>query len=79
MTINSDKYICFKEDKDNQSIVKWIEVEQGQLKDMTLKSQAQSVILHPEEFVMTLKANTDNQLGHFVQIFNMEKKKKLNS
>jgi len=46
---------------------------------MTLKSQAQSVILHPEEFVMTLKANTDNQLGHFVQIFNMEKKKKLNS
>jgi hypothetical protein len=60
-------------------VVKWIEIDKGTLENMTLKSQAQSVILHPQEFIMTLKANTDNQQGHFVQIFNMEKKKKLSS
>jgi len=51
-----------------------------ELKDMPLKAQATSVILHPSQLVITLKANTnENADGQFIQIFNLDKKKKINS
>jgi len=61
-------------------LIKWVELRNNnQIKEMPLKSQAQTVILHPDEMVITLKAETEGKDSHFIQIFNLTRKKKLNS
>mmetsp|Transcript_26925 Transcript_26925/g.59170 ORF Transcript_26925/g.59170 Transcript_26925/m.59170 type:complete len:91 (-) Transcript_26925:4893-5165(-) len=61
-------------------LVRWLELQNNfAVKELPLKSQAQNVILHPDDVVITLRALNDKQTGHFVQIFHLGKKKKLNS
>lgn len=72
-TLESDKYVCVREQGPQGNTVAIIDLQNGN--EVTRKNMsADSAIMHPSQFVISLRAN-----GTTVQIFNLGTKQRLKS
>ncbi|CDR98027.1 clathrin heavy chain, putative [Babesia bigemina] len=74
LTLGGDRFVCVRESEGASPSVAIIDLHKGG--DVSRRPiKAEATIMHPNEFIIALKASVDG--GHFVQVFHLETKEKL--
>ena len=76
LTLESEKYICIREEAEGSAQVVVVELQNGN-NIIRRPMKAEAAIMNPQNNIIALKAKNEGSGGHFVQIYNLDSKTKL--